>query len=423
MMLISSILIPILVLSSIVLMLSFFILSAKQLLVSREDCEICINESKREKVASGGTLLENLLKLGYGIASPCGGKATCHQCKVQIVEGGADPLDIETMIFSPKKIKQGWRLSCQCKVKGCLKIHLSPSSLNVAKFKAKVLSNDNVSTFIKELCVKVPERININYIPGDYMQVHIPVFTTDTDNWKERIGKQFQNDWEKFKLFGKKMGFKEEDQMRAYSLASYPEEGKVLKFTVRIATPPFYQGVVHPKISWGIGSTYLFSLKEGDELELSGPYGESHMIENDKELIFLIGGAGASFARSHILDLFLNKKTKRKVSLWYGARSLKENIYQQEFENLAKTNQNFFYHLVLSEPEEKDIEAGWPKGDPLKTGFACNAFIKGQLEGMEAPENALYYVCGPPMHNKMVLKALADFGVESDSIVLDDFGN
>ena len=420
---ISGVLVPIIFLTIVSLLLSFCILVAKRYLCSSEECIITINEEKEEKVIAGATLLENLLKLGYGIAAPCGGKATCHQCKVQVTEGGGDPLDVETMIFPPKKIKEGWRLSCQCKVKGPVKVHMDASALNVATFKAKVLSNLNVSTFIKELCIKTPDDQEIQYIPGDYMQIHIPAFTTHTKEWKSTIEEKYQKDWDDFSMFDRSLKFKEEGEMRAYSLASHPKEGKVLKFTVRIASPPLKGGVIHPRIAWGLGSSYIFSLKDGDEVEVSGPYGESHMIENDRELIFLIGGAGASFARAHIMDLFYNKNTNRKVTLWYGARSLKENIYQEEFEKLDRERENFTYRLVLSEPEEEDIKNGWPKDDPIKTGFACNAFEEGQLKEMDAPEDALYYVCGPPMHNTIVMQTLYDYGVERESIVLDDFGN
>ena len=417
------ILVPVMILTIVGVLLSLCILVVKNYFCSGEECVLLINEEKEEKISAGGTLLEVLLKLGYGVPAPCGGKATCHQCKVQVQEGGDQVNEVETMIFSPKKINEGWRLSCQCKVKSSMKVHMDPSCLNVTKYKAAVTSNENVSTFIKELCVQIPKDQMFDYIPGDYMQIHMPFFTTETSNWKETIEEKYQEDWNKFSLFGKKIVYDEEDGMRAYSLASYPEEGNILKFTVRIATPPFKGNTINSRINWGIGSSYIFSLKEGDEVDISGPYGESHMIENDKELIFLIGGAGASFARSHILDLFYNKKTNRKVTLWYGARSLKENIYQEEFEQLDKDHENFTYRLVLSEPDESDKKGGWDLNDPIKTGYAVSAFEKGQLGDMDAPEDSLYYVCGPPMHNKSVMKLLYDYGVDRHSIVLDDFGN
>ncbi len=415
--------VPTLLLVMVGLFLSMCILTIKDYLCPALECKLLINEDIEEKAAAGGTLLESLTSLGYGIAGSCGGKGTCHQCKVRVTEGGGDLSEIEKSIFTTKKIKEGWRLSCQCKVRDSLKMQLPPSAMHVTSFKAKVLSNQNVSTFIKELCVKIPEDKEISYIPGDYMQIMIPPFSTHPRDWKKTIDDQYLKDWNSYHLFEKEIHFQEGGEMRAYSFASYPKEGRVLRFTVRIAPPPFVNGTISQSIAWGIGSSYIFSLKEGDEVELSGPYGESHMIDDGRELIFLIGGAGASFARSHILDLFYDKQTKRKVTLWYGARSLKENIYQEEFESLASEYKNFTYHLVLSEPEEVDIKNGWDRNDPLKTGFVCNAFEKGQLKLMNAPEEALYYVCGPPMHNKMVMQTLYNYGVDAESIILDDFGN
>ncbi len=206
-------------------------------------------------------------------------------------------------------------------------------------------------------------------------------------------------------------------------MASYPAEGGRLHFNIRIATPPFIAGKIAETIPWGICSSYTFGLKPGDKVRLSGPFGESYMINDDRELVFLIGGAGSSFGRSHILHLFYTENTKRKVTLWYGARSLKENIYQKEYEELAQKFSNFKYNLVLSEPLPDDIAQGWPAKDPLKTNFLFRAFQEGQLKVMEYPEECLFYVCGPPMHNKSILKLLDDYGVPRESIILDDFGN
>ena len=419
-----AILVPVILLMMIGVLLTISILSVKRCLSPTGDLAILINEEKEEIVPSGGTLLESLLKLGYGIPAPCGGKATCHQCKVKVKEGGGDPCEVETMVFPPKKIKEGWRLSCQCKVRESLKIDIAPASMSVSTFKAKVVSNHNVSTFIKELCVQLPEGEKIEYIPGDYMQFHIPSFSTHTKEWQKTMEEKYHEVWHNFQMFDREIKSAEEGELRAYSMASYPKEGNILKFTVRIATPPFRKGAVHQRIKWGLGSSYIFSLKEGEEIELSGPYGESHMIEDDRELVFLIGGAGASFGRAHIMDLFYGKNTSRKVTLWYGARSMKENIYQEEFEKLDQEFDNFSYRLVLSEPTDKDFEKGWPKQDTTKTGFAGVAFEEGQLKDMDAPEDALYYICGPPGHNASILKLLYDYGVEKDTnIILDDFGN
>ncbi|MCF7852757.1 MAG: NADH:ubiquinone reductase (Na(+)-transporting) subunit F [Simkaniaceae bacterium] len=408
------------------LFLSVMILYARAKLISTKPCHLFINsnESLTKEVPSGQTLLSALSSSGIAVPSPCGGKATCKQCRVQVVEGGGDILETDRATFSPKELKSGWRLSCQCKVKDDMALKLPEAYLTLREFKGRVVSNQNVATFIKELVIEVDEADLPEYRPGDYLQFHVPPYKTNTSDWKQTMEEKYFHDWETFNLFGVDIDYSklDEEVIRAYSMASYPLEGNILKFNIRIASPPFVKGKMMDA-PWGICSSYLFSLKQGDEVQLSGPFGESHMIHDDRELIFLIGGAGSSFGRSHILDLFLHKKAHRKITLWYGARSLKENIYQDDFEKLAKERENFAYRLVLSEPLPEDIEAGWPKDDPVKTGFLFKAFQVGMLDTMEEPENALYYVCGPPMHNASVMKLLDNYGVERDSIILDDFGS
>lgn len=409
------------------LLLSGMILYTKKRLVSTAPCKIEINEdpSLTKSVEGGKTLLTTLMEQGIAVPSPCGGKATCKQCKVRVVEGGGDILETDKATFTPKQLGEGWRLSCQCKVKSDLKLKLPENLLTLREITATVISNENVASFIKELVLQIPEKEELTYIPGDYLQFHVPSYQTNTEEWKGTMDEEYYEDWEEFGLFGHKIEYEEgvDEVIRAYSMASYPEEGSIVKFNVRIATPPFIKGKIAGNIPWGICSSYVFGLTEGDSVKLSGPYGESHMIEDDRELVFLIGGAGSSFGRSHILDLFLTKKTQRIVTLWYGARSLKENIYQEEYEDLAKKFKNFYYKLVLSEPTEEDLSGGWPKDDPLKTNYLFKAFEEGQLKQMEEPENALYYVCGPPLHNQSVMKLLDDYGVPKENIILDDFGS
>ncbi len=406
-------------------LLAGIILFTRKKLVSTAPCRIEINENPEltKEVEGGKTLLAALTEKGIAIPSPCGGKATCKQCRVQVVKGGGDILETDKASFTPKQLREGWRLSCQCKVKHDLGLKLPEALLTLREFKGRVISNQNVATFIKELIVEIPETESLNYVPGDYLQIHVPDFKTNTEDWKETMEEGYYEDWEKLSLFGQNIEFKDEGVIRAYSMASYPAEGNILKFNVRIALPPIIKGHLASGISWGTCSSYIFGLKEGEEIRLSGPYGESHMIEGDQELVFLIGGAGSSFGRSHILDLFKTKKTKRKVTLWYGARSLKENIYQEEYQLLDKEFANFFYHLVLSEPTNEDLEGGWPQEDPVRTNYLFKAFERGQLNEMEEPENALYYVCGPPLHNSSVMKLLDDYGVPKENIILDDFGN
>lgn len=410
------------------LLLTAMILYVKKKLVISDVCQIKINDdpSLTKTVDGGQSLLSCLSGVGIHVPSPCGGKATCKQCRLQVQEGVDPPLETDKATFSKKQLDEGWRLSCQLKVKHDLGVHIEERFLSVKEWTGKVISNENVATFIKELVVELPEGSEIPYKSGGYLQFHVPPFKTDTTDWKKTMKPQFYSDWEKFKLFDRKIDFSHlspGEVIRAYSMASYPAEGRILKFNIRIATPPFIKGELIEKLPWGICSSYTFGLQPGDEVKLSGPYGESFMIEDERPLIFLIGGAGSSFGRSHVLHLFKTEKTKRQVDLWYGARSLKENIYQKEYEELAKEFPNFRYHLVLSEPLAADIEGGWPKNDPLKTNFLFRAFEQGQLKFMEEPEECLYYVCGPPLHNSSILKLLDDYGVLRENIVLDDFGS
>lgn len=389
-------------------------------------CSIDINHDPnlRKEVESGQTLLGALSRVGIAIPSPCGGKATCKQCRVQIVDEADEPLETERATFTKKQLHDGFRLSCQTKVRHDIGIHIDEELLGVKEWKGVVVSNENVATFIKELIVMLPKGESIHYKSGGYLQIHVPPFMTNTDDWKATIDSKFWGDWEKYGMFGQTLNFSSlVPTMRAYSMASYPAEGEKLMFNIRIATPPFEGGKVSKTIPWGVCSSYTFSLKAGDEVTMSGPYGESFMIEDERPLYFLIGGAGSSFGRSHILHLFNTEKTKRHLEMWYGARSLKENIYQKEYEDLQKQAPNFSYHLVLSEPLKEDIEAGWDVKDPIKTNYLFKAFELSVLQHLESPEDALFYVCGPPMHNKSVLKLLDDYGVPRNSIILDDFGS
>lgn len=411
---------------SICVGLTVLILLTRSIFAPKGVCTITINDdsSLTKRVASGQTLLNALSKEGIILPSPCGGRATCKQCKLRVLGGGEAPLDTDIAAFTKRQLQDGWRLSCQVKVHHDLSVHIDEKLLNVKQYRAHVVSNYNVATFIKELVLQLAPEEHIEYRPGAYMQMVIPPFRIRTDEWKGGIDASYWPDWDHFGMFGESLDFsKHSQELRAYSFGSYPAEGNVLKFNVRIATPPFEGGKVSRTIPWGFGSSYLFSLKAGDSVQLLGPYGESFMRHDKRDLYFLIGGAGSSFGRSHILDLFRSKKTNQKVSMWYGARSLKENIYQADYEALVKDFPNFSYHLVLSEPTKEDIEAGWPAKDPLKTAFLFKAFEAGQLKGMEAPEENLYYVCGPPMHNKSVMKLLDDYGVPRENIVLDDFGS
>lgn len=406
-------------------LLTSMILFTKAKFVSTEDVKLTINDNDDLTIVTpaGGTILETLMNNGIAIPSPCGGKATCKQCKVQVVGGGSDALDVDKSTFNRKELEAGWRLSCQSKVKNDMKLDVEEHLLGVKEWEGTVVSNENVATFIKELIVKAPEEIP--YRSGGYLQIHVPGFETNTSDWKGTMDECYLDDWEHFHMFDTNIDFKSvpPNTIRAYSMASYPAEERDLKFNIRIATSPFEGDTPSKKVPWGVCSSYTFSLKEGDKIKISGPYGESFMIDDERELIFLIGGAGSSFGRSHIMHLFRTEQTKRKVSMWYGARSIKENIYQDEYEELAKKHDNFSYHLALSEPLPEDIEAGWPKDDPIKTNFLFRSFELGKLKKMDEPEECLFYVCGPPLHNSSILKLLDDYGVPRENIILDDFGS
>ncbi len=369
------------------LILTGMILYTRNKLVRTDACTIRINEQETlsKTVLGGQTLLSALSSQGIPVPSPCGGKATCKQCRVQVLEGAGDPLETDKSTFTKKQLQEGWRLSCQFKVKHDLHVHIEERYLSVKEWEATVISNENVATFIKELVVELPEGEIIPYRSGGYLQFHVPHFKTNTSEWKKTMEPQYYPDWEKYGLFDKSIDFShlsKGEVIRAYSMASYPAEGRILKFNIRIATPPFIKGQM-VDVPWGICSAYTFSLKPGDKVTLSGPYGESFMINDSRPLIFLIGGAGSSFGRSHVLHLFKSEKPSRQVDFWYGARSLKENIYQEEYEALASEFSHFRYHLVLSEPLPEDLAAGWPKSDPLKTNYLFRAFEQGQLKQME----------------------------------------
>lgn len=407
------------------LFLSSMILMVKAKLMGSQMCHIKINHNPEltKETKAGTTLLFALLSNHISIPSPCGGKATCKQCKVKVPKGGGPILDTDKASFSKKELQQGWRLSCQCKVKDDVEVEIPEALLDVKEYKAKVVSNDNVATFIKELAIEVPKEEMFDYRSGSYVQIHVSAFSTNTSDWKKHMDPIYYPDWEKYQMFSIPIDYSSlsEDVARAYSMASYPQEDNILKFNVRIATPPKNLS----KKPWGIGSSYLFSLQEGDEVTFSGPFGESFMKGENEELVFLIGGAGSSFGRSHIMHLFKTLKTKRKVTLWYGARSLKENIYEKDFTELDNEHENFTYHLVLSEPLQEDFDKGWPtkEKDPVKTNFVYAAFEIGQLQDMEEPDEAYYFVCGPPLHNISVMDLLDQYGIPREHIVLDDFGN
>lgn len=392
----------------IVLSLVMIILAAKAKLVSSGEVQIVINNEKTISVPAGGKLLQTLAANNVFLASACGGGGSCAQCKCIVDEGGGSILPTEENHFNRREQNEGWRLSCQVPVKQSMKIHVPEEVFGVKQWQCTVESNPNVATFIKELTLRLPEGENVDFRAGGYVQLECPphhVKYADFD-----IEPQFRGDWERFGFF--KLESKvTEPVIRAYSMANYPDERGIVKFNIRIATPP-------PKsqgIPAGQMSSYVFNLKPGDKITVYGPFGEFFAKDTDAEMVFIGGGAGMAPMRSHIFDQLRRIKTKRKVSFWYGARSLRELFYKEEYDQLQEENENFKWHIALSDPQPEDNWNGL-------TGFIHNVLYEQYLKDHPAPEDCEYYMCGPPMMNAAVIKMLKDLGVEDDSIMLDDFG-
>ncbi|MDP7062540.1 MAG: NADH:ubiquinone reductase (Na(+)-transporting) subunit F [Planctomycetota bacterium] len=396
--------------SVVVIALVFILLAAKSKLVSSGNVSLVINgkEADAMSIPAGDTVLNSLSSQKIFIPSACGGGGTCGQCLVQIDEGGGTLLPTEETHITRGMAKEHWRLSCQVKIKQDMKMRVDESVFNVQKWECDVVSNRNVATFIKEFVVQLPEGESIDYKSGGYIQIEVPPHSIDYTNLN--IEDEYREDWDNFRLWDINSTTTETVE-RAYSMASYPAEGNRIMLNVRIATPP-------PRtegLPTGKGSSYIFNQKPGDKVIISGPYGEFFLKENDREMVFVGGGAGMAPMRSHLLHLFKTLKTDKKVSFWYGARSLREAFYVDEFDEIAKEFPNFEWHLALSDPLPED---NW-KG---KTGFIHQVLLDSYLNNHEAPEECQYYLCGPPMMNTAVINMLGDLGVEPEDIFLDDFG-
>ena len=382
--------------------------------------KIDINGGKKViEVTPGSSLLNTLAEQKIFLSSACGGKGSCGQCKCRVLEGGGTILPTEVGFFSRKQILDHWRLGCQVKVKENLKIVVPESALSVRKWECEVVSNHNVATFIKEFVVKLPEGEHLHFRSGGYIQVDVPAITVDYKNID--VDEQYREDWEKMGAFDLKM-VNTTPTIRAYSMACYPAEGDIIKLNVRIATPPVDRATrkflpVNP----GICSSYIFSLKPGDKVTISGPYGEFFLPDNlpaDQELIFIGGGAGMAPMRSHIMHLFKTEKTTRKVNFFYGARSLKEAFYLEDYHALEKEFPNFKFHLALDRPDPAADAAGVA----YTAGFVHTVLYDTYLKNHEAPEDALYLMCGPPMMSSSVVNLLDSLGVPPENILYDNFG-
>ena len=408
---------------AIILVLVVILLIAKRYLTPSGQVTLTLNGKKQIKVDQGSSLLSTLSENGIYLSSACGGKGSCGQCKCQVPEGGGEILDVEKGHFTRKQIKEHYRLGCQCKVKGDIAVTVPESVLGVKEWECEVISNKNVATFIKEFIVALPKGEHMDFIPGSYAQIKIPAYTMDYDKDidKTLIGEEYLPAWQKFGLFDLKCQ-NTEPTIRAYSMANYPAEGDRIMLTVRIATPPFKP---KPQVGFqdvmpGIASSYIFTLKPGDKVTMSGPYGDFHPnFDSKKEMIWVGGGAGMAPLRAQIMHMTKTlHTTDRKMSYFYGARALNEVFYLQDFLDLEKEFPNFKFYLALDRPDPAADAAGVA----YTPGFVHKVMYENYLKDHEAPEDIEYYMCGPGPMSKAVVDMLYNLGVEEESIRYDNFG-
>ncbi len=392
----------------IVIALVFIIIGAKSKLVASGDVEVLINNEKKIHVPVGSKLLTALADAQLFVPSACGGGGTCAQCRVKVHKGGGEILPTEMSHITKREAAEGERLSCQVAVKHDMDIEVEDSVFGVKKWECTVKSNDNVATFIKELVLELPEGEVIDYRAGGYIQIECPAHVSKYSDMD--VQEEYREDWDKYDLWRYVSDVKE-SALRAYSMASYPEEKEIM-LNVRIATPP---PGAPDSVPPGIMSSYIFNLKPGDKAMVSGPYGEFFARDTDNEMIFVGGGAGMAPMRSHLFDQLRRIKSKRKMTFWYGARSKREMFYVEDFDMLAKENENFEWHVALSDPLPEDSWDGY-------TGFIHNVLFEEYIKNHPAPEDCEYYLCGPPIMNSSVINMLIENGVERENILLDDFG-
>ncbi len=394
--------------TAIVLALVAIILIARGQLVSTGDVNINVNGEKTISVAAGDKLLQTLAANDLFLASACGGGGTCAQCKCIVSDGGGSILATEEPHFTKREIQEGYRLSCQVAVKQDMKVEIPEEVFGVKQWECTVESNPNVATFIKELTLRLPEGEKVNFRAGGYVQLECPPHEVKYADFD--IEEQYRSDWERFGFLDL-VSKVDETVIRAYSMANYPEEEGVVKFNIRCATPPPNNLALTP----GQMSSWTFNLKPGDKVKVYGPFGEFFAKDTKAEMVFVGGGAGMAPMRSHIFDQLRRIHTDRKISFWYGARSMREAFYVDEYDTLESENENFNWHLALSDPLPED---NW---DGL-TGFIHQVLFDNYLKDHPAPEDCEYYMCGPPMMNSAVISMLLDLGVEPENIMLDDFG-
>jgi Na+-transporting NADH:ubiquinone oxidoreductase subunit F len=397
----------------VMLALVAVLLYARSKLVPSGPVKVTINEDKELEVSAGSTLLTTLSEQGIFLPSACGGGGTCAMCKCQVMDGAGDILPTEVGYFTRKEIQEKWRLSCQVKVKADLDIRIPKEIFGIKKWECEVVSNHNVATFIKEFVVRLPEGEEMDFQSGGYIQIDVPPCEVQFKDME--VEKEYRGDWDKLKMWDLKMR-NSEPIFRAYSMANHPAEGNIIMLNIRIATPPWdSKKNQFMNVNPGICSSYIFSRKPGDKVTISGPYGEFHIKDTEREMVYIGGGAGMAPLRSHIFHLFHTLKTNRKVSYWYGARSKREIFYEEDFRKIEKEFPNFKFNIALSEPLPEDNWDGYK-------GFIHQIVLDNYLEKHPEPEELEYYLCGPPIMNESVLKMLDNLGVPEENIDLDDFG-
>lgn len=404
----NDVLLGVLLFTGLIIILVVLILIARSKLVSSGDIEIEINGEKKIKVPSGGKLLTTLASEKIFLSSACGGQGTCAQCIVKVKEGGGEILATERTHINNKEAREGYRLSCQVACKQDMKIEVPEEVFGVKKWECEVISNNGVATFIKEFKLRLPPGEEVPFRAGGFIQIERPAGLTI--HYKDYIIEdKYREDWDKFNLW-QYVSSSNEETVRAYSMANYPEEKGIIMLNVRIASPPPGKDVPP-----GLMSSYIFSCKPGDKVTISGPFGEFFARDTDKEMIFVGGGAGMAPMRSHIFDQLRRLNTKRKMTFWYGARSVREMFYVEDFDTLQKEHDNFKWHVALSNALPTDNWKGY-------TGFIHNVLYDEYLKNHQAPEDCEYYLCGPPIMNECVINMLLSLGVEREDIMLDDFG-
>ncbi len=410
---ISTVVVSILVFLAVILLLVAALLVLRAKLMPGGDVKLTVNGDKKLTVPTGNSLISTLAEQEIYLPSACGGKGSCGQCKCRVLSGGGDILSTEKGFFTRRQQQEHWRLGCQVKVKEDIAIAVPTSILSIKKWECEVVSSHNVSTFIREFTVRLPEGETLKFQSGDYIQIDIPKTIVRYSDMV--VDEQYRPDWDRFGMWDLVMK-NPEPCTRAYSMANHPAEGNIVTLNVRIATPPLdRKRGGFAKVNPGVSSSYIWSLKPGDKVKVSGPYGEFHIKDTDKEMMFIGGGAGMAPMRSHIFHLFKTLHTQRKVSFWYGGRSLKELFYTDEFRQIAAENPDFTFNVALSEPQPTDNWSGY-------TGFIHQVIFDNYLKNHPEPEEIEYYLCGPGPMTAAATKMLDSLGVPRQNIMFDDFG-